>query len=103
MNYDVIAAYSGGAISEIAVDFSGFPAESGWEASFSFVSPQQQIILFPNEQLSQSGESVIITNPSQATPSEGSLQVSFVATTGATNPPPVNFNFDGVACTTQVG
>lgn len=100
VNYGITAAYTGGFYGQITVELSGFQAGLGWELTFNFVSPDQRIVLLPNEQWSQSGENVVIGNQSQATPADGSIQFSFIADDGADNPPPVNFTFNGVPCTT---
>jgi cellulose binding protein with CBM2 domain len=99
VNYSVPAAYSGGFVAEITVEIFNFQPRFGWELSFQFVSPQQQVVSVPSEQWFQSGENVVIENQSQPTPANGALQVGFVGSDGTANPPPVNFIFDGVACT----
>jgi hypothetical protein len=100
VNYSVVEASFSYFYAEITVDFSGFPAEPGWRLAFSFASPQQQVLVLENEQWSQSGENVVVANPSQPTPSTGSVQVGFLAAYNYQfNPTPVNFVFDGAACT----
>lgn len=100
VSYTPTSEWYGEYSAQISLIYDGFPAELGWQLSFDFVSPGQRIVSFPGEQWYQSGEHVIVTNPSQATPGDGSLQLGFIGSSSDVNPPPVNFTFDGVACTT---
>jgi mannan endo-1,4-beta-mannosidase len=97
VSYSSPSAWPGGFYGQVSVGLSGFPAGSGWQISFSFTSPQQRIQYFPGEQWSQIGQFVVITNTSQVMP-QGSVQLGFIGGYGASNPPPVGFTFNGVAC-----
>jgi hypothetical protein len=100
VNYTVITEGGGEFYAQISVIYQGYPAGIGWVFSFEFASPQQLIAAVWSDQWSQSGEAVAVTNQGQAITGNGSLQLSFIGVYGSVNPPPVNFTFDGVACST---
>lgn len=103
VSYGSIAVWSGGFYVQIDVAFSGLPAGTGWVLTFDFASPQERIVQVPNEQWSQVGEHVVITNSSQVMPAAGLLPLSFIISYSTAAPLPVNYTLDGVACTAPIG
>jgi len=104
VSYLVVNQWSGGFEAQIIVGYSGFQQAFGWTLSFDFTSTGQRIATVWTGNWSQSGEHVTVSSSQSAysgmVPGSGSVSLGFIGTDTGLNPPPDNFTFDGVPCST---
>lgn len=100
-SYTAQNQWPGGFTAQLTFDYSLANASLGWTAGFDFVSPGQHVTAGWNENITQWGSHVYVTQSSytpQPLPQSGSVSVAFVGSFTAGNPDPVNVTFDGISC-----
>ncbi|WP_228543508.1 cellulose binding domain-containing protein [Micromonospora sp. S-DT3-3-22] len=93
--------WSGGFTAEVSITNLGFPVTS-WTLTWSFAA-DQRITNAWNAQVTQSGAAVTARNAAWngSVPQSGTVSFGVQGTSGASNPRPAAFQFNGGTCLVQ--